>query len=460
MATVVRSVDRSFIKMKAKKPNKKRRKRRSSRDIQSRNKKDNQNRSEIESFKNSKIINQEEEKLDTSNTLKNSPKIIQKQPKNEIEKGQDLSLSSSKPIDLKLHSPHPSTPVNKNLELTFKHPAPESSIIVPPLEAIHQMEVLSKEQIQRRQNISYSLEDTEEEPENQNNALDLLLDFPQQDINEDNTPKLKTPSSKIFNNLEDPFKTENNTPRKATPDFLNDHSKEESKSSFFSHDSSKKKHLEKKVPYKLKKPTKNQKEVKGGFLQNFKKAIMKEFNGKGDTPSYARPLNRKKTISKKEDNKKGKGNIFKIRDSPKSRVRRSSIRKMSKSLDLKQEKTSERAYLKPMFMLKGGTESKIRKDRLEGPAKPQPLFQASVDVKDKMYREANEAEFEALLPCSHGCGRTFKESSLKVHEKVCKKVFKAKRDMYDMKEKRRVKVNTVDIGQNSGLDLSEDVEVV
>ena len=58
------------------------------------------------------------------------------------------------------------------------------------------------------------------------------------------------------------------------------------------------------------------------------------------------------------------------------------------------------------------------------------------DLHNKILEEANEAEFEPLYQCTKGCGKSFKKESLVKHEKICAKVFLAKRKKFDIRKKR------------------------
>jgi len=71
---------------------------------------------------------------------------------------------------------------------------------------------------------------------------------------------------------------------------------------------------------------------------------------------------------------------------------------------------------------------------------PKPLDETpiapNIDNMIKIEQEANEAEFEPTFECSVGCGKSFKESALRKHERICKKVFMTKRKKFDISKKR------------------------
>lgn len=47
------------------------------------------------------------------------------------------------------------------------------------------------------------------------------------------------------------------------------------------------------------------------------------------------------------------------------------------------------------------------------------------------------AEYEPVYKCTEGCGKSFKEATLKRHIKICKKVFQSKRKKFDSFKKRK-----------------------
>ena len=86
--------------------------------------------------------------------------------------------------------------------------------------------------------------------------------------------------------------------------------------------------------------------------------------------------------------------------------------------------------LKPMFQKK----RKISKNK--NPEKG-PIIDKK-NNKNDILLAANEAEFEPVFKCNKGCGKSFKKSSLKKHEKICEKIFLSKRTPYNISKKRSV----------------------